>query len=93
MLMGSSRRGSVPIVQKGTALKGLCIKFFVVAVEAKRFARAAQASATFDANESAVAEFERFCALHGLASLLAEPQYRRGRVDRRRSIRARSTVR
>ena len=45
-----------------------------LAADAKRFARAAKARATIDAYASDLADFERFCALHGLAALPAEPQ-------------------
>ena len=45
-----------------------------LAEDAKRSARAAKAHATIDAYASDLADFERFCALHGLASLPAEPQ-------------------
>ena len=42
--------------------------------DAKRFAGAAKANAMIDAYASDVADFERVCALHGLAALPAEPQ-------------------
>ncbi len=45
-----------------------------LAEEAKRFARAAKASATLDAYASDAADFERFCALNGFAPLPASPQ-------------------
>ena len=45
-----------------------------LAEDAKRFARSAKARATIDAYASDIADFERFCAIHGLSSLPAEPQ-------------------
>ena len=53
---------------------GASLALAKLAEDAKRFARAAKARATIDAYASDLADFERFCALHGLASLPAEPQ-------------------
>jgi len=52
---------------------GTSLALAELAEDAKRFARAAKARATIDAYASDVADFERFCALHGLASLPAAP--------------------
>ena len=53
---------------------GTALTLTALAEDAKRFARAAKASATIGAYASDVADFERFCALHRLAALPAAPQ-------------------
>ncbi len=61
---------------KGEAMKSVGDGVWpcALAAYAKRFARAARARATLDAYASDLADFERFCALHGLAALPAAPQ-------------------
>ena len=62
---------SVDLISEAT---GAALALAELAEDAKRFARAAKARATIDAYASDVADFERFCALHGLGALPAEPQ-------------------
>lgn len=53
---------------------GTSLALAELAEDAKRFSRAAKARATIGAYASDIADFERFCALYGLAALLAAPQ-------------------